>query len=122
MRKKRNGGRWTIVFLCCTLAVPTVAAMMGVYGDAELTLETLSPALATGALLGLAHLVLRPILRLISAPLGCLTLGLFGLVIDVGLLYGCDRLVDGFRVPGPLYAVLTAVLINAVCAVAAGRH
>ena len=119
--KKRRGGRHTIVFLCCTLAVPTVAAMAGVYGAAP-TLEQLQPALVTGALLGVAHLLLRPLLRLLSLPLGCLTLGLFGLVIDVGLLYGCDYLVEGFALPGPLYAVLTAVLINAICAVAAGRR
>ena len=119
--RKRRGGRGTVIFLCCTLAVPTVAAMMGVYGGAP-TPEQAAPALATGALLGVAHLFLRPVLRLISAPLGCLTLGLFGMVIDVGLLYGCDRLVEGFRIPGPLYAILTAVLINAICAVAAGRR
>ena len=119
--KKKRGGRWTVIFLCCTLAVPTVAAMMGAYQGVP-TLEQATPALATGALLGIAHILLRPALRLITAPLGCLTLGLFGMVIDVGLLYGCGYLVKGFDVPGILYAVLTALLINAVCAVAAGRH
>lgn len=119
--KKRRGGRWTIIFLTCTLAVPTVAMMMGVYGGVP-TMEEATPAMATGALLGLAHLLLRPALRLITAPLGCMTLGMFGLVIDVGLLYGCGHFVEGFTVPGPLYALLTAVLINAICAVAAGRR
>lgn len=118
--KKKRGGRWTLIFLCCTLAVPTVAIMFGMY-EGALTLEVLKPALVTGALLGVAHLVLRPVLRILCAPLGCLTLGLFGMVIDVGLIYACDHLVDGFAVPGLLYAVLTAVLINAICAVAAGR-
>ena len=119
--KKKHGGRWTIIFLCCTLAVPTVAMMMGMYGGTP-TMEEAAPALAVGALLGIAHIVLRPVLRFISAPLGCLTLGLFGMVIDVGLLYGSGRLVRGFEIPGPMYAVLTALLINAVCAVAAGRR
>lgn len=118
--KKKRGGRWAIIFLCCLLAVPTVAAMMGVY-EGELTAKALTPALTVGALLGLMHLFLRPVLRLLSAPLGCLTLGLFGMVIDVGLIYLCGNLVEGFSVPGLLYAVLTAVLINTVCAVAAGR-
>ena len=76
----------------------------------------------TGALLGLAHIVLRPALRMVFAPLGCLTFGLFGMVIDVGLLYGCGYLVKGFEVPGLLYAVLTAMLINAMCAIAGGRR
>ena len=120
--KKKRGGRWTIIFLCCTLAVPTVAWIMGYYGAERPSPEVLKPALVTGALLGIAHLLLRPILRLLSAPIGCLTLGLFGLVIDVGLLYGCGALVEGFEVPGLPYALLTAVTINAVCAVAAGRR
>ena len=120
MRKRRGAGRWTIIFLCCTLAVPTVAALMGYYGE-TITLERAQPALVAGALLGVAHLLLRPVLRLITAPLGCLTLGLFGMVIDVGLLYACGQLVDGFDVPGLLYAVLTSVVINVVCAVAASR-
>ncbi len=119
---RRRGGRSTIIFLCCTLAVPTVAWIMGVYGAGTPTLQQARPALLTGALLGLAHLVLRPALRLLSAPVGCLTLGLFGLVIDVALLYGCGALVEGFTVPGPLYALLTAFTINAICAVAAGRR
>lgn len=118
--KKNLMGRWSAIFLTCTLAVPTIAVIMGFY-PGEITLEGMTPALATGALLGIAHLVLRPILRLLSAPLGCLTLGLFGMVIDVGLLYACGHLVKGFDVPGPLYAVLTAVAINVVCAVVAGR-
>ena len=119
--KKKRGGNWTIVFLCCTLAVPTVAIMFGVY-EGQLTLELLKPALVTGALLGVAHLVLRPVLRLLSAPLGCLTLGLFGMVIDVGLLYGSSLLVKGFEVPGLLYAVVTALVINGVCAITTGRR
>ena len=119
--RKKHGGSWMVIFLACTLAVPAVAALMGYYG-ATVTFEQAKPALVTGTLLGLAHIVLRPALRMVFAPLGCLTFGLFGMVIDVGLLYGCGRLVKGFEVPGLLYAVVTAVVINGICAVAAGRH
>ena len=50
--KKKRGGRWSVIFLCCTLAVPTVAAMMGAYQGVP-TLEQATPALATGALLAI---------------------------------------------------------------------
>ena len=120
--KRRRGGNWTVIFLCCTLAVPTVAWIMGLYGPGRPGPEQLKPALVTGAMLGVAHLFLRPVLRVLSAPIGCLTLGLFGAVIDVGLLYGCAAMVDGFEVPGLLYAVLTAFTINVLCAVAGGRR
>ena len=119
--KKKRGNRWGLIVLCCTLAVPTVGQMMGLYGP-DANLEAMRPALAVGFLLGLAHLLLRPVLRFMFAPVGCLTLGAFGLVIDVGLIYLCASRVEGFQVPGLLYALLTALLINAICAIAAGRR
>ena len=119
--KKKRGSRWELIMLCCVLAVPTAAMLMGYYG-AEVDLMEARPALVTGGLLGAAHLLLRPVLRFLFAPVGCLTLGLFGLVIDVGLIYLCAAFVEGFTVPSFLYALLTALLVNAVCAVAAGRR
>ena len=119
--KKRQGSPALLIFLCCVLAVPTVGVLMGLVPP-DVKPEAARPALLVGALLGLAHLVLRPVLRLLFAPVGCLTLGLFGLVIDVGLIYLSAEFVDGFAVPSFLYAILTALLINAICAVAAGRR
>lgn len=121
MKKRKNP---FLVFLCCVLAVPTCGVLTGeliLPPDQSAMLELLRPWIAVGALLGAAHLLLRPILRLLSAPLGCLTLGLFGLVIDVAMIYGCGALVEGFQISSILYALLTAILINTVCAVAAGR-
>ena len=120
MKKRRSP---FLIFLCCVLAAPTCGVLVGdlaipsgLASDALIGL--LRPWLAVGTLLGLAHLIIRPVLRLLSAPLGCLTLGLFGLVIDVGLIYGCAALVDGFPTPTLLYAVLTAILINTITAIA----
>lgn len=122
MKKHKNP---LLVFLVCTLAVPTCGALMGelrleegLSGEAMMAL--LRPWLAVGVLLGIAHLFLRPVLRLLSAPIGCLTLGLFGLVIDVALIYGCAWLVDGFVISGPLYALLTALAVNALSAAVKG--
>ena len=119
--KKREGSRWLLIMICCVLAVPTVGMLMGLV-PRDVNPEALKPALLVGTLLGAAHIVLRPVLRIVFAPLGCLTLGLFGLVIDVGLIYFCASFVSGFYVPSFLYALLTALLINAICAVAAGRR
>jgi len=112
-----------LIFLCCVFAVPTCGVLVGeisipagLASDALVAL--LRPWIAVGTLLGLAHVLVRPILRVLSAPLGCLTLGLFGLVIDVALIYACAHLVDGFPVPTFLCTVLTAILINAITAIA----
>lgn len=118
MKRRRDP---LLVFLCCTLAVPTCGVLMGELILPEplnaAALPLLTPWLAVGALLGAAHLLLRPILRLLSAPIGCMTLGLSGLAIDVLLLYGCAALVNGFRISGLLYTLLTAITINVICTV-----
>ena len=85
--KKKRASR-TVTFLCCLLAVPGVESMVD---GTDPALAFTRPALSVGAALGLLHLLVRPLLRLISAPLGCLTLGLFGMVIDVGLIYAAAR-------------------------------
>ena len=72
--------------------------------------------------LGIAHLILRPLLRIITAPLGCLTFGLSGTAIDVLLIYIADRFVKDFDVPGFMFALLTALLINTVTAFVGARR
>jgi len=122
MRRNIKAPRRTLIFLTCILTVPTVACLM--YGmPAHSNIETFRPLLATGAVLGLAHLFIRPLLRIITAPLGCLTLGLSGTAIDIGLIYLSGKFVQGFYVPEFLYALLTALTINAVTSfVSARRH
>ena len=122
-RSPARPSRSFVVMATCILAVPTVACIMqfiSIHSQAELKLAV--PYLIVGAALGIAHLILRPLLRLITAPLGCLTFGLSGTVIDVGLIYLSARVLPTFQVPSLLYALLTAILINAVCAFAAGRR
>ena len=114
-RKKAKPGRTFATFLCCTLGVPTCTKLLP-----GLMAADLMSALAVGVLLGLAYIVLRPVLRLISLPLGCLTFGLFNTVIDVGLLYGCARLIEGFTIESVISAVLSALLINVLCGVVGG--
>jgi len=111
----KKGGAW-LVFLACVLAMPTAVALLpGIVAD------TPQQAVLAGALLGFAHLLIRPVLRIISAPIGCVTLGLFGLVIDVALIYSCDYFVEGFAVIDWTHAIMAAVLVNCMCLIAGRR-
>lgn len=122
-RSPARPSRSFVVMATCILAVPTVACIMQFISIHDQTdLEMAVPYLIVGAALGIAHLILRPLLRLITAPLGCLTFGLSGTVIDVGLIYLSARVLPVFQVPSLLYALLTAILINGICAFAAGRR
>ena len=122
-RSSARPSRSFVVMATCILAAPTVACIMqfiSIHSQAELKLAV--PYLIVGTALGIAHLILRPVLRLITAPLGCLTFGLSGTAIDVGLIYLSARVLPAFQVPSLLYALLTAILINGICAIAGGRR
>lgn len=120
MAGRKSPPRRTIIFLTCLLSVPTLYFIL--YPDLRAAdIKAYIPHLAVGALLGICHLILRPILRLISAPIGCLTLGLIGSVIDIGLIYLSAGFVKGFKVPSLFFAVLAALMINLICVLAGGR-
>ena len=115
----RPGGN-TLLFLTCVLAVPTVSHLL--YGTPSTNdLPTIMPYLLAGAALGLAHLILRPLLRLITAPLGCMTFGLSGTAIDVALIYLSGRFIPEFHVPNFAYALVTAIFINLISALVGAR-
>ena len=108
-------GRQFATFLCCLLGIVTAVHILpGI--EAE---ETLA-AVAVGVLLGVAYLILRPAMRLLTLPLGCLTLGLTNFFIDIGLIYACEYLIEGFHVSEFIYAALAAVLVNALCVITGG--
>ncbi len=113
----RKGSKSMIVFACCVLAIPTLVEMLDGFQA-----ESLAASIAMGALLGVVHVAIRPILRILSIPLGCLTMGLIQPAIDIALLYLCAHFVDGFSITNPLHALLAVVLINVVCAIGAGRR
>lgn len=111
MRKKHGGA--FVSLIACILVVPTVAVIMGFLPKTQ-NWEIYLPCMAVGAVLGIAHIVLRPILRLVTLPLGCITLGLSGTAIDIALIYFSASFINGFEVPSLLYALLTALAVNVV--------
>ena len=113
---KRNKS-WIIVFVCCVLAMPTCVKLLDGFHAADM-----KSAVVMGVVLGIVHVVVRPILKIVSLPIGCLTLGLIQPVIDMGLIYACDRFVEGFEVVSAFHALLAVFLINIVCFIAAGRR
>ena len=113
--KSARPGSIAVTFMCCVLGVPTCAKLL----PGIVTADYMA-ALQAGVLLGVAYLLLRPALKLLMLPIGCLTLGLANFAIDVGLLYGCAYLIEGFSVESVISAIGTALLINAISAVAGG--
>jgi len=102
--------RIVVDWLVLTLAVGLVAWFMpGVH------IETVSAWLWAGTGLGLANLLLRPLLNLLSLPLRLLTLGLFSVVVNGIVFFVVAALVPGFSVAKDLTtAPLAALFVTAV--------
>ena len=79
---------------------------------------TLSSRLVTvlivAAIFGLVNAFVKPILTFFTFPLTILTLGLFLLVINAGMLQLTDALTDGLRVDGFWTSVFGGIVISLV--------
>ena len=107
--------RMTVTFLACVLMVYACTVLLeGVHAGAP------EQAIWAGAILGLAYLVVRPLVRLCTLPLGCLTLGLSNFVVDVVLLMLCDSWIEGFQIDGIGWAAAASACVNAVVLIAGG--
>jgi putative membrane protein len=65
-------------------------------------------------LLGLANAIVRPILVILTLPVTILTLGLFLLVINAGMIFLVAHFLRGFHVPNFTAAILTAIVTGVV--------
>ncbi len=73
-------------------------------------------ALIAALVLGLVNAFVRPIVKLLTLPLTCLTLGLFSLVINAVLFWVVSEFVDGFVVEGALTALLGSAVYSLITA------
>ena len=115
MSKEVKQGKTFVTFMCCVLSMATLPYLLPGVTAAEP-----QAAVAAGVILGLAYLILRPVMRILTLPVGCLTLGIFNFVIDVGMIYLSTYLIDGLMVDGIMNMILSAVLVNSACAIVGG--
>lgn len=73
--------------------------------------------LVVGAILAVANSIIRPILKIISAPLIFITAGLFLIVINALILFGIDWFVEALAITniwGYLWGTIIISLVNAL--------
>ena len=78
------------------------------------TIDTPATLLLAGILLGIVNSILRPIAILLTLPVTILTLGLFLLVINAGMVGLVAWLLPGMQVAGFWAAFWTALIVSAV--------
>lgn len=93
--------RWILDWIILTFSV-TVASyflpFIHIAGDT--TWDRVKIAFLAGLLLGLFNLLVRPIIKILSLPINILTLGLFNIIINAGMLWIVDQAIRGLEVEG----------------------
>lgn len=91
-------------FCATVVAVPLAAWLLpGVHAASS------EIAWIAGVLLGMIFLILRPIAKLLLSPFNCLTFGLVGFILDVGLVLLTANWMPGFFVDGFWWALAVAI-------------
>jgi putative membrane protein len=73
--------------------------------------------LTVGLILALANIFIRPILKIVSAPLIFITMGLFLIVINIIILFAVDWFVEALNIIslwGYLWGSIIIAIVNAV--------
>lgn len=98
-----------INWLIMTIAVFVAANILP-----GVTVSGFTTALIAAVVLGLLNTFIKPVLILLTLPINILTLGLFTLVINAGIIMLVPYIVPGFKVAGFWYALLFSIVLSAI--------
>jgi putative membrane protein len=93
------------------------AIMITAYLLPGVALKSFFVALVVAVVLGLFNTILKPILIVLTLPINILTLGLFTLAINAGLIILTSNVVSGFRVENFWWALLFSLILSLVNAI-----
>ena len=106
MSRRAGLSKRGLAFVSCLVGVPLCAWILpGVH------VEPVYMSVFLGLLLGVFFYLVRPLLRLLTLPVGCLTMGLFSVVLDTGVIYLMDMYMPGFALDGPEWALAIAAIL-----------
>jgi putative membrane protein len=93
-----------IIIACVVLIIPRY--LKGI------TVDGFTTALLVALAMGFLNSFVKPVLKIISLPITFMTLGLFSLVITVGMVYLVELYVPGFQVSGFIAPLIFSLLIG----------
>jgi len=104
---------WLINWVILTFSITLTAYFLPfitITGDT--TPDRVMIAFAAGLLLGLFNSLVRPLIKILSLPINILTLGLFNIIINAGMLWIVDQIIKGLEIKGFSGYIWSALLIS----------
>ena len=103
-----------MAILLMTLAVNALALLVVDRLFAGIWFDTPAATLTAALALALVNTYVRPLVMALTLPIGCLTLGLFTLIINAGMLKLVSWIIPAFHVEGFWTAVGGALVLSIV--------
>ena len=100
-------------------AVSALALMLTAYLVRGFKIKSFGSALVAAAVIGLANIVIWPILIFLTLPINILTLGLFTFVVNGMVLKICAAMLPGFKIETWGAAIFGSIVLAIV---GAGLH
>lgn len=69
-------------------------------------------AIIAALIFAFINIAIKPIIRIVTLPLNVITLGLFGLIVNVLLFWFVASVIDGFNVATTLAAFFGAIILT----------
>lgn len=86
--------------LITKLLIATVSVLVAGYITPGVHVQSFFTALVVAIVLGVLNTFMKPIIMILALPINILTLGLFTVVINTGMILLTDKIVAGFVLPG----------------------
>ena len=107
--------RWLLDWVILTFSIAVASYFLPfIYIAGGTIWERFRIALLAGLLLGLFNLLIKPIIKLLSMPINILTLGLFNIIINAGMLWIVDLIIKGLEVEGFWGYIWSSLVISII--------
>ena len=97
-----------------TVLVNAIAVLLGAYFLDGVSVDNNTKAFIVALVIALLNAFVKPILVFLTIPATIVTLGLFLLVINAGIIIMADYLVDGFHVSSFWYALGFSLILSLI--------
>lgn len=99
-------------FVAYVVATVVATLTLGTISERLITFERAENVLIFGLVLGAINAFIKPIVKLLTLPLTCLTFGLFAIVVNAALFWLGAYITPNLDVPEWWGAVLGSILVS----------
>lgn len=107
--------KWVLQWAILTFSITAASYLLPfIYIEGDTTWDRIKIAFIAGLLLGLFNQVVKPIVKILSMPINILTLGLFNIIINAGMLWFVDLIIRGLEVKGFWGYIWSSLVISII--------